>query len=111
MKLTEAQIQGQIIDWLRLHGAVVTRINSGSVLLQNSNGSTRRVKLADAGTSDIIACLHGGEYVAIEVKRPGEKPTPAQELFIDQVNATGGLAFVAHSLEDVMRELGQEEKC
>jgi hypothetical protein len=53
------------------------------------------------GVSDIIGVLPGGRFLAIEVKRPGGKPTPEQLDFIDRVNEAGGLAFVAHSIDEV----------
>jgi hypothetical protein len=34
-------------------------------------------------------------------KRPGNKPTPEQQQFIDTINEAGGLAFVARSVEEV----------
>jgi hypothetical protein len=39
--------------------------------------------------------------LAIEVKRPGGKPTAEQQQFIDTINEAGGLAFVARSVEEV----------
>jgi hypothetical protein len=42
-----------------------------------------------------------GRFLAIEVKRPGNKPTPEQQQFIDTINEAGGLAFVARSVEEV----------
>jgi hypothetical protein len=42
-----------------------------------------------------------GRFLAIEVKRPGGKPTPEQQQFMDMINQAGGLAFVAHSIEEV----------
>ena len=58
------------------------------------------------GVSDIIGCLpKTGRFLAIEVKRPGNKPTAEQQQFIDIINDAGGLAFVAHSIEEVQTKL------
>jgi hypothetical protein len=58
------------------------------------------------GVSDIIGCIpKTGRFLAIEVKRPGGKPTPEQQQFIDTINAAGGLAFVARSVEEVEQRL------
>jgi hypothetical protein len=46
-----------------------------------------------------------GRFLAIEVKRPGGKPTPEQLQFIDTINQAGGLAFVAHSIEEVEKSI------
>ena len=59
---------------------------------------------AKAGVSDILACIKG-RFVAIEVKRPGNKPTAVQLQFIKAVNSIGGLAFWADNLQDVKDKL------
>jgi len=103
-KPTESQIQSAIVDYLRMRGAIVTRVNSGKMFIQKSDGSSRVVKLADAGTSDLIACYRG-RYMAIEVKNHKGQPTPEQVLFLQSVNEAGGIGFIARSIDDVEREL------
>ncbi|QGH73013.1 MAG: VRR-NUC protein [Siphoviridae sp. ctCJE6] len=56
------------------------------------------------GIPDIIMCLRG-RFVAIEIKRPCEKPTRIQEINILQINQSGGVAFVATSVDQVMSVL------
>lgn len=103
---TESQIQSAIIDYLRMVGAVVTRVNSGKMFVQNSNGSSRIVRLADAGTADLIACYRG-RYLAIEVKDHKGKVRPEQEQFIQEVNDAEGRGFIARSVDDVIKVLDQ----
>jgi hypothetical protein len=43
--------------------------------------------------------------LAIEVKRPGQKPTNDQINFINHVNAKNGVAFVAYSVDDAKQKL------
>lgn len=58
------------------------------------------------GVSDILGVIPGsGKFLAIEVKRPGNPPTPSQVEFIKNVNASGGVAFIASSIEDVESQL------
>ncbi len=52
------------------------------------------------GVSDIICCYQG-QLLAIEVKRPGGKPTVLQEKFIHDIRAAGGVAIIASSLDEV----------
>jgi len=59
--------------------------------------------------ADLLVCLDG-RFVAIEVKRPGGKVTDGQREFLRKVTAAGGIAFVAYSVEDVVRELGLDVK-
>ena len=55
-----------------------------------------------------------GVLLAIEIKMPKTKTgkegklRPAQAKFIDRVNASGGLAFVARGVDDVKRALRAE---
>lgn len=57
-----------------------------------------------AGVPDIIACLNG-RFVGIEVKRPGGVISPLQQYNIDEIHKSGGVAFVAYSVEDVREQL------
>ena len=57
-----------------------------------------------AGTPDVVACVNG-RFVAIEVKRPKGVVSKLQKAQIKLIRQSGGIAFVAYSLEDVKREL------
>ena len=46
------------------------------------------------GVPDIVGMLRDGRLFALEVKRPGEKPTEEQAVFLAMVNDAGGLAGV-----------------
>lgn len=59
------------------------------------------------GVSDILGCYRG-RMLAIEVKAPGYHPSKDQMIFIDNVIAAGGIAFIAYSVEDVIENLGIE---
>lgn len=96
----EHAIQSAILDYLALRGILAWRINSGMVKTEAGG----MVRLAPAGFSD-IAGIYNGRFLAIEVKQPGKKPTAVQQAFLDAVTAAGGVAFVAHSLDDVMDRL------
>ncbi len=56
------------------------------------------------GISDIIGILNG-RYLAIEVKRAGKIPSDKQQVFLNRVNAEGGIGLIARSVEDVMVQL------
>lgn len=57
------------------------------------------------GIADILGVLPGGRFLAIEVKRPGSRLTVDQDAFLGKINASGGLAFMASSLEEVITKL------
>ena len=67
------------------------------------------------GSSDLIGWTADGRFLAIEVKRPGWRPTPAwrkspQAAFLAAVTRAGGVAFVARSVEEAVRLLGEHER-
>ena len=53
-----------------------------------------------ATTLDCLLCIRG-TFVAVETKAPGKKPTPRQELVIEQIGAAGGAAWVIDSNEAI----------
>ena len=57
-----------------------------------------------AGDPDIDACI-GGRSVQLEVKRPGERPTPLQLKRLEEWRKAGAVVAVVHSVADVHRLL------
>ncbi len=101
MAKPETEFVKQIRDYLHIRGAITTRVNSGLKVLQNDDGSNRRVmRGAEAGTADIIGC-YKGRYFAIEAKVGRNKPTVEQERFLADVREAGGIAFAAWTLDDI----------
>ena len=97
---TEQEIQKTIIDYLRIKKYVVFKHHSTGFTVRE--GRVAAFRYSEKGISDIIACSPKGTFVAIEIKRPGKKPTQEQLDFIAQVSTNSGIAFVAHSLDDVL---------
>lgn len=59
------------------------------------------------GSADLIGMLAPqGRFLALEVKRPGEKPTKEQELFLELVRKSGGVAAVVTSVEEALAVVG-----
>ena len=87
----EQDIQTSIMNYISSIGGLPIKFNNIGIY-------------AKAGVSDILACIKG-RFVAIEVKRPGQKPTGLQKQFIDAVNLIGGVAFWADNLNDVKEKL------
>lgn len=102
---SEAEIQSAILDYLAARRILAFRVNSGNLLLQNADGSSRRIKLAPKGTADIIGIAPGGRFMAIEVKDRKGKQTPEQLEFEKKVIEAGGYYLLARSVEDVERWL------
>jgi len=105
------------IEVSRLGGRVF-RNNVG--IFTGSDGSIVRTGLC-IGSSDLIGwysvpvkCVGGTKplsvavFLAIEVKTAKGRIRPEQIRFIETVNKSGGIAFIARSVADVRRELCDE---
>jgi hypothetical protein len=102
--MLEQQIQRAILEYLRWrHIPCYKHQNAG---IRKPDGGY--IPTHTRGVSDIIGCIpKTGRFLAIEVKRPGNRPTPEQQQFIDTINEAGGLAFVARSVEEVENKMEQ----
>lgn len=96
--MREAQIQRQILDYFAAMGIPALRVNSGGAWA----GSGRRIKFGDEGFPDVLAWPGKGVTLAIEVKRPGERLSPAQNEWALLLKARGIHHMVARSVEEVV---------
>ena len=63
------------------------------------------VKYGTPGQADLQGIVKGGRFLAIEVKRKGEKPDDDQIKWGRMVTSMGGLYIVAHSTDEVRHAL------
>jgi penicillin-binding protein-related factor A (putative recombinase) len=102
---TEKMIEKSILDWLAFKRV-------GHFWKNNSVGVFDPIKKtyrksnsphAEKGSSDILGCMQG-RFVAIEVKRNTKSAlSDNQKMFIKNIIRTGGIAFVATSIDDVIK--------
>ena len=100
-KILEKDLQKQILDYLRLRGVFCWKNHSTGIYKQ-STGSY--IPVGMKGVSDILA-IRNGKLIAIEVKVGKNKPSNVQLEFIEKINENGGIAFLAYSLNDVIKAL------
>jgi hypothetical protein len=90
------------IWYFKVHGSMYQESGVpdivGCICLTEGNTTERQTPKE----SGVTSCLF-----AIELKKPGEQPSPIQRLQMRQINEAGGLAFVAYSVEDVQREFAR----
>lgn len=102
--VSEAQLMLAIRDSLLATGRVMLwRNNVGQ--LQDRTG--RWVKYGiGVGSPDLVGMLRpDGRFFAVEVKLPGEKPTPEQLAWHRAARASGALVIVAHSVDEALAGL------
>lgn len=102
MQERESEIQSAILDYLRRFKHIMCWRNNSGAFVKGEHF----VRFGLKGSPDIIGILPDGRFLGIEVKRPGKHPTPEQEEFIKMATDRGGMAFVAHSLNEVIQQLG-----
>lgn len=109
----ESDLLAASLSWLQMQGVWCWRQNQGAIPLKNG-GYRRFVGLR--GVADILGILPQtvqldgeavtfGNLLAIETKRPGEKPRPDQADFLARVNALGGVGLCVHSLDELERQM------
>lgn len=106
----ERDVLRQCLELLHLRGHMAFRVNSGA-FAGEYKGKKRFVRFVGVkGCSDILGCLKGGRFLAVETKQKGKKPTPEQELFLLQVNQMGGLGVVIQDVKELESILDQEDR-
>ena len=101
----ESAVVAEVKEIIKATGIKLQRINTGCFVI--GTGANRRfIKTADAGTCDFEGYDNKGRFCAIECKRPvGGRLSPAQKWRIDDINAKGGVAFIAHSGQEALEQL------
>lgn len=104
-EIPESEVIKQVKAVINMTGIKLQRINTGCFVI--GDGHNRRfIKTAEAGTLDFEGYDNSGRFCAIECKRPSEgRLSPAQKERIADINAKGGVAFVAHSGEEALEKL------
>lgn len=85
-------------------GATIFRNNVGG--LYDKTGRWVNFGLCK-GSSDLIGWTKDGKFLAIEVKKPGKKPTKSQINFLDKVIQDGGVGGTATCVEDIAEILNK----
>ena len=91
----ESLIQSAILAYLSARRIYAIRVNSGRIKIDR-----RLIKLGDAGTPDIIACV-AGAFIGFEVKSATGKVTELQAECHERIARSGGVVFVVRSVDDV----------
>jgi hypothetical protein len=105
----EGSVVRAILDYLDIRQILYIRNNTGVARPERKDGSKGFVRFGSVGSADIIGCLPGGRFFAIECKAGRGKLTPAQVEFQRKTIREGGLHIVAYRVEDVIEVLEAEE--
>lgn len=106
----EKDIQRIVLAALRLHPMVarIERTNTGAGSFIRHGKVGRFMRFGFPGQPDLNGLATDGRVIAIEIKRPSTRNTisPEQRAYLDKVQAAGGYAGVATSVEEAFAILG-----
>lgn len=105
MKLSEKQIENSILEYLAMRNIYAFKVKSQGTYDVKEGRFRKPSRYYKRGTADILGVLPGGRFLAIEVKSKTGRLSMHQKMFIEAVNAYGGLGFVARSIEDVEQSI------
>jgi hypothetical protein len=114
IRAKEIDLVRACLDWLGLRQIKAWRMNNTGVF--DPVKKVYRTFRGLRGVSDILGIvpqtveLDGervtfGNFLAIEVKRPGEALRPDQEEFLREVRARGGIGLCVHSLAELEQQM------
>lgn len=105
-KKEESALVKACMQYLSLKGYLPIRNNSGLIVVGNEK--RRAIKMGAAGSPDIIACVPGGRFLAIECKSGKGKLSRAQQEFLKKVESLGGIAIVIKNIDELINFLQEK---
>jgi hypothetical protein len=105
MVTPEGRIKTACLHYLARCG--ITAWNNPSGAVEARPG--RWLHFGKKGSADILGCLPGGRFLAVEVKAPNGRLSPEQKQFLAEVETLGGLALVVRGwweLAEALKEAG-----
>jgi len=105
MVTPEGRIKAGCLQYLKKRGFFAWNNPSGATRI----APDRWVHFGRKGSSDIIGCLPGGRFLAIEVKAPDGRLSPEQKEFLEKIRGLGGVALLVRGWRELdagLREAG-----
>lgn len=101
------------LEYLTLVKIFHWRNNAGTMFSHDANGKSHMVRLGATGSPDIfavkpVADVNGnvfGQIIGIECKSTYGKQSDSQIIWQREFENHGGIYFVVHSLEELMKEI------
>ena len=101
----EGRIKAACLRYLEKLGFKVWNNPSGAAQIRPGEW----LHFGKKGSADILGCLPGGRFLAVECKTGYGRLSPEQRDFLADIKALGGLAVMAKSWQDIdqaLREAG-----
>lgn len=99
---TELQLENAVVSWIKWHKFGVWKTKTKGER-HTKNGKEFFKTSQNKGFQDLTCCVKGF-FVAIEVKLPGKKQTQNQIDHQKEVEKTGGIYLITHSIEEIEKQ-------
>lgn len=105
----EKDIQKAIMQALRTKGVLLYIADAGVAGFRGAGmpDGMKGYSSLPRGFPDLIGVAPGGRFLAIEVKRPPNKPTKFQSAFLALFRSKGAIAFWADSVDDAIKKYAE----
>lgn len=101
----EKEIENMILSTLKRCGVFCFKVDSVGIYDQKLGRYRRKRGIHRmVGIADILG-IYKGQFLAIEVKGEGGVLSPEQRVFLEEVNAQGGIGIVAYDVDYVIEKL------
>ena len=97
----ERAVQKAVLLWLRANGCLAAVTDAGAAYRAGAFFGDA----VPAGWPDITGLLPDGRFIGVECKAPGGRQSPVQRLIEQEIRKRSGIYVLAHSVEDVQREI------
>ena len=97
----EGKAKSIILRYLERRGFFAWNNPSGAVCI----APDRWLHFGKKGSADIIGCLPGGRFLAVEVKAQDGRLAPEQSAFLETIRGLGGVAVIVRSFRAMSRTL------
>jgi hypothetical protein len=101
----EGRIKAACLQYLERRGITAWNNPTGAVEVRPG----RWLHFGKKGSADILGCLPGGRFLAVEVKAPDGRLSTEQKEFLAEIGALGGLALMVkdwRELDGALRGAG-----
>lgn len=102
-KRTGSDLVRVCLEYLEIRKILAWRNNSTGIF--DPESKRFRAFVGMRGTGDILGVLPGGRFLSVECKEGSGRLSPDQRLFIDRVNACGGLAVCVRHVNELIEAL------
>lgn len=91
------------IDFLKKHGYLVQRNNTGIIFINN-----RAIRMGTPGSPDIVGCTPTGRFIGIECKSDRDRLSDKQLSMKKEIENRNGIYLIIKSIDDLKKIIEED---